>query len=55
MKTADAPPTRPTMKHALTATAFGLVTIRNAWRAYFRAVGDERRKRAADTRSRWGG
>jgi hypothetical protein len=51
----DAPPKRPTVKHALTATAFGLVTIRNAWRAYFRAVAEERRRRAAATRSGWGG
>lgn len=44
--TVQSPP-RPKMKHALTATAFGLVTIRNAWRAYFRALADERRAKAA--------
>lgn len=31
-------PPRPRLKHAFTATAFGLVTIRNAWRAYFRQL-----------------
>lgn len=31
-------PARPRLKHVFTATAFGLVTIRNAWRNYFRAL-----------------
>lgn len=39
--------TRPRLKHALTATAFGIVTIRNAWRAWARGVLAERRELAA--------
>jgi hypothetical protein len=30
--------TRPTLKHAFTATAMGWVIARNAWRAYFRGL-----------------
>lgn len=37
--------TRPTIKHVMTATAFQLVCIRNAWREYLRALAAERRAR----------
>lgn len=40
--TTQTPTRRPTVKHAMTATAMGLVTIRNAWRSYFRALAEAR-------------
>lgn len=36
---------RPHLKQVMTATAFGLVTIRNAWREWYRALSAERRAR----------
>jgi hypothetical protein len=30
---------RPTLKHALTASAFAWVQLRNVWRDYFRSLG----------------
>jgi hypothetical protein len=36
---------RPTLKHAMTATAFNLVQIRQAWRMYFAALKARRRAR----------
>lgn len=46
-------PARPQLKHALTATAFAIVTTRNAWREYFRGVMAERRRLAAEQRRGW--
>jgi hypothetical protein len=47
--------TRPRLKHVMTATAFGLVTIRNAWRTYFHALSAERRETAKKHQQGWGG
>jgi len=48
-------PTRPRLKHALTATAFAYVQARNAWRSYFRGLATERRDRARRHQQGWGG
>jgi hypothetical protein len=38
------------LKHVMTATAFGLVQIRTAWRQYFRELAAERREVSRQTR-----
>lgn len=43
-------PSRPTLKRTFTATAFGMVTARNAWREYFRGLAAEQRARRAQPR-----
>jgi hypothetical protein len=42
-------------KHAMTATAMGLVQIRQAWRMYFRQLSEERRELARRQQRGWGG
>lgn len=46
---------RPQLKHALTATAMGVVIAKNAWKSYFRGVLAERRRIAEHQRKGWGG
>lgn len=48
-------PPRPRLKHVMTATAFGLVQIRAAWRMYFRALAEERKEMARKHAQGWGG
>lgn len=36
-------PEKPRLKHVFTATAFGFVTIRNAWRLYFQRLAEYNR------------
>lgn len=39
-------PPRMRLKHAMTATAFSLVAIRNTWRAYLNGLSTERQEMA---------
>ena len=48
-------PPRMRLKHVMTATAFGLVQIRNTWRQYLRGIAEERREVARRQAERgWG-
>ena len=55
MNTQTPLPPRMRLKHVMTATAFGLVQIRNAWRSYFAQMKAEQREIARRQREHgWG-